>query len=144
MKSLILGLSMILASPAFAHIAIGTYKGVDANGQACSFDVTAVTFEDGARHPLNERVAVMFNQIGFVLRHAPSVDVTRSVAVTFEKDMLSGVKGYSDYTWAFLLKMVHDEQNDGPTEMTIVKQDNRNPSMSTKSICKNLVAPLTR
>ena len=78
--------------------------------------------------------------MGFVLRHAPTVDVTRST-VTFEKDRLTGVKGTAAHTWAFALTMVHDEKTDGPSDFTLIKQDNKVASKTEKYFCKDLVAP---
>lgn len=130
----------LTSSMASAHLKIGTYNGTELNGNNCAVEIQAVTFEDNIKHPLNERVAIRFEETGFTLRHAPTIDLNRS-KVTFEGDRLTGVKGSAEWTLAFSITMVHDEKNDGPSDFTLIKQNNKDSTKTEKFYCKGLVAP---
>ena len=142
MKNLILaGLASLMAvAPAFAQVKSGEYKGVTADGSACSFEVSGVSFVDNVKHPLNERVEVVSNGLAFMLAHAPRIDV-EALEIHFDHDQLTGAKGAKGLAYAMIVRMDHSEGKDGPTEFTLIQRDYKNAANTVKTVCRNLIAP---
>ncbi len=126
-----------------AHLEIGTYTGKLENGDACSFEVKAVTFKDNVRHPLNERVAVVAEGKSFELSHLPMLDIEK-IQVLPEDEILTGVVGIPSPTaGAIAARLVMGEKNEvhGPQVFTLVFDDYKKNENDKVIVCKDLVAP---
>jgi hypothetical protein len=124
-------------STAWANLQIGRYSGVTPDGAACGFDVLAVEFEGGLRHPLNERVRVVVEGGNWVLRHAPSIK-SAELKVEFDHDHLTAAMGERGAAQAVELTMDHSEGKDGPSKIIWLRHDVRNPSASFMWECGGL------
>lgn len=114
MKLVIAVLSLFVCS-AEAHVTTGIYAGRTTNGEACELNITAVTFEGGVRHPLNERIEATAGRHTFVLRHPPVISVQPSSA-SFDHDSFHGIKAMTGGGEALVVKMAHTATYEGPTE----------------------------
>jgi hypothetical protein len=125
-----------------AHIELGTYTGVRENGDACSFEVKAVSFKDNVRHPLHERVSILAEGVAFELSHRPMIDPTKS-EVLAEKEILTGSVGVTSPASASGAVLVMGERNEvhGPQVLTVVVDDYKRSENDKVLTCKDLVAP---
>ncbi len=106
MNLLRITLLMFLAKTAFAGLQVGTYQGTTTNNQPCSFTVEKRYFENNLQHPLNERVALKFGQIGFIVQHPPVIDVPSAFAA-YNHDMFQAINATPVGAQAFVITMKH-------------------------------------
>lgn len=111
--------ALLASTVASAHIQVGTYKGSDGTDGGCSLEVKEVFFQNGVRHPLNERVRVVVGGVEFVVGHPPVIDTAASVA-HFNHDLFQGVLPTDVGAKALEIKMEHGVAADGPTEFRVV------------------------
>lgn len=125
-----------------AHIELGTYTGKRDNGDACSFEVKAVTFKDNVRHPLHERVSIVAEGVTYELSHRPMIDATKA-EVLAEKEILTGAVGVTSPAAASGATLVMGERDEvhGPQVLTIVVDDYKRSENDKVLVCKDLVAP---
>lgn len=141
MKYLVVLLALV-AKMSYADLDSGNYVGIDSEGRSCEISVGVVTFENGAKHPLNERVSVIVNQLEWKLSH-PKVLNEQESKVRFNHNLFEGlVTTTRDLRFgAQYLKMTidHDAKPHRPTEYLYINDDYRDASKSFKIECKNLV-----
>lgn len=106
MKLITILTSFLLAQSAFAGLQVGTYSGTTANNQACSIVVEKRYFENNLQHPLNERVALKFGQISFVVQHPPVIDVPSAFAA-YNHDMFQAINATPVGAQALVIVMKH-------------------------------------
>ncbi len=115
---------VFIVSSAFAGLDLGTYSGVytDSN-EACELKVYGLTYDDGVKGPLNERVYVSHAGYHFEIRH-PSSFSFESQTLNFDKDHLNGLKqlNYEEYV-ALSLTMIHSQEYHGPDSLTFRDKD---------------------
>ena len=130
--------SALIVSSAQAHLEVGKYEGVDQSGKACGFEVTAVRFEGGVRHPLNERVDIKICEgFNMVLGHAPEIDRDKG-EVGFDHHHLSGAVGIKGGADAAVIWMEHSPQFEGPRVFHFIHHDYKDASKNTHTECKDL------
>lgn len=131
-----LALSVLISVPAFAHVEDGKYVGHTADGKACEMTATGMFFENGMRHPLNERVSVTVDGVAFTLRHPPVIDAASATAF-FNHDMFQGIVATADGAKALQIDMVHTPEKEGPAGFTyIVNKWKTDEKMSV--VCKDI------
>jgi hypothetical protein len=135
MKAILAVLMILSATPALAHVEPGRYVGHTADGVACTMDVTAVRFEGNVPHPLNERVEVsLVNGVAFTLSHLPQIDRAENT-VRPQGGVLTGVRGVPGAADAVILEMIHSEPYTGPETLTILHDDYKDATKSSKFEC---------
>lgn len=106
-------LTTVLSLQALSHIEMKVYQGTDANGAPCSVDVKSKTYLNNTKHPLNERVDVVYNGKAYSLRHPETVNVETG-EVAFEHDYLQGVLATPSGSLALTLILSHEPGQEGP------------------------------
>tara|TARA_B110001454_G_C12723330_1_gene436726 strand:- start:15593 stop:16024 length:432 start_codon:yes stop_codon:yes gene_type:complete len=99
-------LMLLIGSAALAHLKIGTYAGVQANGQACQFTVKKIYYVNNVAHPLNERVDIDVQGVAFTIQHPPVISSEKKMAY-FNHDMFQGILPTQQGAMAFELKVTH-------------------------------------
>lgn len=131
------GLSLF-ASTAQAHLDLGKYQGTDLSSRACEFEVKAIRFEGGVRHPLNERVEIqVVDGSTFILGHAPEIDRDHG-QVLFDHHHLSGARGVKDGADAAVIWMEHSEHFEGPRVFHFIHHDYKEPRNNVHVECGDL------
>ena len=134
----LLTLAILAFAPgAQAHLEIGTYRGTAGDGAECRFEVKAIEFKDGIRHPLNERVKIVIEGAEWTLKHQPRIDLERS-AIGFERDLLSSAVGTVAGADAVALVMDHSPGHHGPVELVRMSQNREDPSRNLRASCGSL------
>ena len=142
--TLLLGL-LLAASPAHAHLELGTYHGTAPapGNEACSFKVVEIAAAYDTPHPLNERVTLeLADGLRVELRHPVSID-SGAATIGFDHEHLSGARGVrtgnaSATELAVVLTMNHGAGHHGPTELVLIHQDSSDPNNTGKATCLNL------
>lgn len=137
-KTIIALTAFAFSSAAMAHFELGEYRGTAADGTACSFTVKGVSFEGNLRHPLNERIEIVFNGVSYALSHPPVVDDTAGT-VRFDHDHARAIRGVATGAEALTVTMDHSEGRDGPGSFVFVSDNYKSPAMSSKLTCTGLV-----
>ena len=122
MKYIITTLSLLSALSVSAHIEEGTHAGVTKEGQACSLEAGAQTFENNLPHPLNERIEVTVNGNKFSVHHPSAINITTG-EVSFNHDFFEGVLATAVGANALVIKMLHSTDFEGPTEFTLIEHN---------------------
>lgn len=136
MKILIAALSLLVVSAAQAHLEIGTYTGVMANGQPCSLESISQWFEKNQPHPLNERVKVRVSGEEYIGGHPPVIEAAKNTAF-FNHDVFQAVNATPVGARALLIEMVHTAQFEGPRAFQLIDhQWKQNVKQSIR--CENL------
>lgn len=113
-------LALLLApSFALAHITPGTWKGKTAEGKECSMHAGPTYFEGGARHPLNERIAITVDGKEYKVGHPPVLDFAQPKAF-FNHDVFQGLLPTGTGAQAIEIEMAHEEGREGPVSFTYV------------------------
>jgi hypothetical protein len=112
-----IALTALAATPAFAHIEPGTYKGVTNGGKECSMVAGEQYFENNKPHPLNERIRVTVGETTFVVRHPPVIRSEESL-VFFNHDLFQGLEPTDTGARALEIEMVHSAELEGPRSFT--------------------------
>ncbi len=138
MKKTALALITLISSFAFAHIELGTYVGVQQDRSACSFEVKSVGFKDNIRHPLQERVVIVAQDVTFELAHRPMLEpATRSV--TGEKEILTGAQGAVQAAWGARLTMGENAEGEhGPQELVLIYDNYKKDDADQMIVCSEL------
>ncbi len=141
MKFWILGI-ILVGSFALADLDSGHYQGVDSSGLSCEILVGDVSFENGVKHPLNERVSVVVNGQEWSLSHPKVID-EESGKVRFNHSYFEAtISTARDGKFgAQYLKMTidHDAEPHRPKEYIYLNDSYRDSVSSTKIECKSLV-----
>jgi hypothetical protein len=111
---------VLFAVPALAHVEPGLYKGVTEDGKECSMVAGKQYFENGVRHPLNERFPITVDGKAFVVGHPPIVDSQQAIAY-FNHDLLQGVLPTDSGAIALEIEMVHSQEFEGPRRFTLIE-----------------------
>ena len=116
MRKLIALLGMVLATQAFAHIEIGTYKGITANNESCSVVFKSITFDNNIKNPLNEKIEIAVGNETYVIGHAVKFNALNN-QIDFAHDDLSGHKGTTTGAQFFSVHVNHgnDRRAEGPS-----------------------------
>lgn len=117
---LLLAAAAVLPLSASAHLETGYYDGTDRAGNACTIHVSEVSFAEGLRHPINERVTVEWDGMHFELRHPPRVDFEAS-EIGFVRSELSDARFLGAETVALRMVMIHSEDFHGPGAFQVVR-----------------------
>lgn len=129
--------SVALSTPsALAHIEPGIWKGVASDGTECALEVFEQTFENGMRHPLNERIRVRLYGDEFMIYHPRAIDLATG-AVTFNHDLFEGILATSTGSNALVIDMAHTEEFEGPTGYRWIR-DNWKTKSSVTVTCRSL------
>lgn len=138
LKKLLLGTfaSLLVSGSALAHLKIGTYKGLTAEGQQCAIQIVSISFENNVRNPLNERVVVKSGNLAMNLSH-PVVVGDRFDSIEFDHDYLKGHIGTSEGAALIILEMSHDTKKEGP-ERVVTLQHNWITNSAQKTECSEL------
>lgn len=141
MKNLVI-MFVFITNMSYADLDSGRYAGTDLQGNACEILVGEVSFENGIKHPLNERVTVVVNQLEWKLSH-PKVLNEQEGKVRFNHNFFEGLVTTTRELrfGAQYLKMTidHDAEPHRPMEYIYINDDYRDASKSSKVECKNLV-----
>ena len=129
-------LACLLATPAFAHIDEGTWKGTTADGKECSLVAGQQYFERDLRHPLNERIPVTVDGTAFTLPHPSSIDAAKA-QVGFDHDRFHGLLPNPTGADAIEVQMEHSESFEGPRSFTLIRH-NWKTRTSTSLTCSGL------
>ncbi len=129
--------SALISIPAQAHVELGTYQGLTAARIGCSVEIKSIEFENGAPHPLNERVTISYEGTTYRLGHAPVVD-TGAGTVRFNHDDLRAVIATETGAKAIILKISHDEKKEGPTELLILEDNYSDATQNQRTSCGEL------
>ncbi len=133
---------MVLSAIAYADLDSGRYLGTDNKGLPCEIFVGDVSFENGIKHPLNERVQVVVQNVEWTLSHPKVVD-EESGKVRFNHNYFEATvsSALEERFGAQYLKMTidHDAEPHRPTQFLLINDDYRDASRSTKVECKGLV-----
>jgi hypothetical protein len=133
------GVILVGGASAEAHLKLGTYRGFEPNsGAPCALNVSAIRFEGGIRHPLNERVDITVEGRSWTLVHPARIDAS-SGKVLFSGATLEAAQGISGGAEAAVLTMSHEEGKEGPQELILLQHDYRDESRSLKRVCSGLV-----
>ncbi|MCC7440437.1 MAG: hypothetical protein IT285_02320 [Bdellovibrionales bacterium] len=127
----------LLPTSALAHLELGTYQGVAADGSVCSFEVLRDWHENDLHHGLNHRGEIRAAGYTMIVSHPPVVDLEAGT-VRMDHDHLVGVTGITKAGVAFVIEMDHSPGNDGPKSFTVLKDDYMNSALSTRSSCGSL------
>jgi hypothetical protein len=128
MKKIILSVTLcslytiLTAIPAMAHIEVGTHSGQTADGKTCSFIAGEQTFENGLRHPLNERIKINIDGEDFNIQHPATIDLEKGVTY-FNHDQFQAVQPTTKGSKALVIKMVHSKEFEGPSEFTLINSE---------------------
>jgi hypothetical protein len=131
MKKTIVGVAaslvliLVTAAPALAHLELGEYRGTTDQGAECAFVVQSVSFENGVRHPLNERVAIDLPDFhrAYVLSHLPVIN-RESGKVTSDKAHLTGAFAAANgQVYAASLTMIHRQDYSGPDTLLLISNE---------------------
>lgn len=117
-----------------AHLELKKYFGVNAQGAACTFEVKAITFQNNIKHPLNERVEVVFGERSYFLSHPGQTDVATG-QVGFNHDILQAISAMNTGAESITLLMSHEEGKEGPTELVYSRHDWKTNTVEKQS-CK--------
>jgi hypothetical protein len=132
-------LLLIISSAAFAHLQLGTYAGVQQNGQACSVKVNKVYFLNNQAHPLNERVDVEAQGVAITIQHPPIISSEKKMAY-FNHDMFQGIIATQTGGMALELKVGHARSTRDvaiPTEFHLIQHVYKNDQRSSL-VCTRL------
>lgn len=102
-----------------AHIEPGIYKGLTADGQACQFEAGANYYLEDVKHPLNERIDMIYNGADYVVQHPPIVDEA-TTTVHFNHDAFHGVLATPTGGKALIIHMLHTDTFNGPGSFTAI------------------------
>lgn len=136
MKLLILPVVFALSTQAFAHVDPGVYRGTTPDGKPCEMKAIGTEFENGQRHPLNERVTIEYGGETFVLSH-PSLIDRPAARVTFNHDLFHGVLPNASGAKAMIVEMAHTQQYEGPVAFEVIEH-NWKTKASSKTRCENI------
>lgn len=117
MKKLFCGF-LLLPVVSFAHLELKKYPCVAPADVACEVEVKAITFQNDMKHPLNERVEVIFQNRTHFLRHPETVDM-QTGAIGFNHDLLQETVATSSGAESITLMMSHEVGKEGPVELVI-------------------------
>ena len=142
MTKLLIVASLLLSFNAFAHVTPGDYKGLDQNGNPCSFTVGDMFFENNMHHPLTERLRVSKVSVdgkmidtAWTLGHPPVVN-TDNGTNRFNHDIFQQIipnkTGASSLT---LLKAEEKEEEHGPVGIIFIEDNYSNKNESFKITC---------
>lgn len=138
----LISMLFLFATPAFAHVAPGEYKGLDQDGKACGFVVHEEKFENNQPHPLNERIPVdgiYFEAMALTdlwnLGHPPVVDIVKGQA-RFNHDLfqlvLPTTNGADSLT---LIKADEGSESHAPKALIFIRDNYRQSALSKKWTC---------
>ncbi len=116
----ILASLVFIATPAFAHVEPGTYKGMTSDGKECSMVAGKQYFENNTPHPLNERIPVTVEGKTMHVGHPPVID-SKEALVFFNHDLFQGVLPTSTGAQAIEIEMVHSAEFEGPRSFTYME-----------------------
>lgn len=132
----ILLFTLLLSSPALAHVEVGTYKGMTPDGKECSMHAGVTYFEKNMPHPLNERIQITVGADVFVVGHPPVVNAAEGTAF-FNHDVFQGVLPVASGARAIEIEMVHTDAFEGPARFTWIENNWRTREKSVYT-CTNL------
>lgn len=141
MKTIIIAISMLATTAAFAHVQKGDYKGLDQTGKSCAFTIGETWFQDDFEHPLSERIEVsklvfadfkpVMNQ--FQTGHPPVVNLESGLA-RFNHDLFQDIMPTS--VGAVSVTILKGESESGAPKGIIYIEDNyKNKNESKKVTC---------
>ena len=134
----LIGIAILaFSSSAMAHFELGDYKGTAADGSSCSFTVKGVSFEDNLRHPLNERIEIVFIGITYKLAHLPVVDAVAGT-VRFDHSHLRAIRGVATGGESFTVSMDEREDHEGPSSFVFLNDNYKVSTSSSKLSCEGL------
>ncbi len=124
MKNSFISLFVVALVPmvSSAHLQLKKYSGMDAFGATCAFEVKSITFLNNMKHPLNERVEVIFGERTYVLSHPGTTDMSTG-EVGFNHDLLQSISAVVSGAEAITILMSHNAGSEGPKELVYSKQD---------------------
>lgn len=129
-------LLLLLPLTALAHIEDGVYEGKDDKGATCEMKSNKTYLDGTLKHPLNERVELIVNNITFIVQHPAIIDETKATA-GFDHDQFKGVTPNKTGADALVIKMVHTEDYEGPSEYYFINHQ-YNPDSRHVIKCSNL------
>jgi hypothetical protein len=125
----------------YADLDSGRFVGTDSSGQPCEITVGEVSFVNGVKHPLNERVTVIHNTQSWELAH-PKVLNEEEGKVRFNHNYFEGLITIAKDSrfGAQYLKMTinHDAEPHRPTSFLYISDDYRDSLRNLKIECINL------
>lgn len=127
------------SAAALAHLQVGIYSGVQANGQKCQVQVLKVYFHNNAAHPLNERVDVLAQGMALTLQHPPIINAEKKMA-HFNHDMFQGIIATQQGGMAVELRVTHARNTRDvaiPTEFHLINHIYKNDVRSSL-VCNQL------
>jgi hypothetical protein len=136
MKFSIFFVSLAFSMGAQAHVEKGLYVGQNDKGVECSMNVVEMFFENGGRHPVNERLRIKAGGDEFIAGHPPVVDEAKP-KVGFNHDRFQGLLATSVGAKALIMGMSHQPGKEGPTHFTVIDHDWKNTDGVATS-CLNL------
>ncbi len=133
--------SMAGATLAQGHVQPGVHAGQTAEGKDCHLVAKPTTFENGQKHPLNERIQMKVSPAGaqgleWTVSHPPLLSVEKS-EVGFNHDEFRGFLAQSGGAQALLVRMVHEDDREGPDSYVWIAHDWKNKT-SQKVECLGL------
>lgn len=134
--SLFLLAGILASTQALAHLETGVHEGQTEAGAPCSMLVVSHYYDNGFRHPLNERAQVAVGDQTFTVYHPPVVNRSEPSAY-FNHDVFEGVAATRTGARALVIDMDHSEGADGPTGFQFI-DDNWREKTRTSLNCRNL------
>lgn len=116
---LIKSILCFLPLTAFAHIEEGRFVGKTEDGSACEMISFGTFFENNMKHPLNERVKLVVDDIAYIVQHPAIIDETKPIA-GFDHDQFKGYVANKTGATALVVKMDHTAQIEGPREYYLI------------------------
>ena len=138
MKKTLMTLAMFALVPAVssAHLEVKKYSGVNTQGAACTVEVKAITFQNNVKHPLNERVEVVYGERSYFLSHPGETDL-KTGEVGFNHDMLQAITALSTGAESVTLLISHDPGSEGPRELVYSRHDWKSGQVEKQSCLLN-------
>lgn len=137
MKKTIALLTLAFGFTAQADIPTGLFTGTDAKGAECTVTVERIYFENNQPHPLNERAEVTFAGATWNLAH-PAVISEDNAKVRFNHDQLLQILPTTTGAKTLILKIDHNSEPHGPTELVYINDNYRNAAATEKVVCSGL------
>lgn len=130
--------ALLFTVTSFAGLETGKYVGTTKNGEVCAIEVVSYSYENNAKHPLNEKVLVIIDEMEWTVKHPPVVSVEEG-KVRFDHNFFEAVIPVA--TGAKFLQMTinHDVEPHAPTSFTLIEDNYRDSSKSSKIVCTGLV-----
>lgn len=119
---LFLSVLLLFSLKSMAHIEPGTWKGNVKEGVNCIMEVGAQSFENGLRHPLNERIAITIGAIQYSVHHPYSMNI-QDGTVSFNHDLFEAVVPTKTGAYALQIVMKHTPEYEGPVSYSVMEDN---------------------